>query len=197
MLTKLKKHKTEIIFCILLFLFPIIVGLVYALPFPQVIKVESGDLLGYYATTFGILGSFYTYRQEKRKSHIEHLRELRPCLIVEITEPDKNGVFSLSINNHSHNVLTNFYLYDAFLSSTIKKGKNTYTVTYNKTSEEANALAPQFNIVMDDDIIDPDGYPRYVQILCDDSDGNTWDCWYQKIDDCGKIYYYPQNIYIP
>ena len=88
MLTKLKKHKTEIIFCILLFLFPILVGLIYALPLPQVIKVESGDLLGYYATTFGILGSFYTYRQEKRKSHIEHLRELRPCLIVEITEPD-------------------------------------------------------------------------------------------------------------
>lgn len=140
MLTKLKKYKTESI-CICFLLFPIIVGLLYALPFPQVIKVESGDLLGYYATTFGILGSFYTYRQEKRKSQMEHQRELRPCLIVEITEPDKNGVFSLSISNLSRNVLTNFYLYDAFLSSTMKEGKNTYEVTYNKTSEEANALA--------------------------------------------------------
>lgn len=193
MLTKLKKYKTEITFCIFLFLFPIIVELICALPF----GVEGGDLLGYYATTFGLLGSFYIYRQEKRKSQIEHQRELRPCLIVEITEPDKNGVFSLSISNLSHNVLTNFYLYDTFLSSTMKEGKNTYEVTYNKTSEETNKLAPQFNITMDDDIIGTDGYPKYVQILCDDSDGNTWDCWYQKIDDCGKIYYYPQNIYIP
>lgn len=48
MLTKLKKYKTESI-CICFLLFPIIVGLLYALPFPQVIKVESGDLLGYYA----------------------------------------------------------------------------------------------------------------------------------------------------
>lgn len=193
MLTKLKEHKTEMIFCIFLFLFPIIVKLICALP----LGVEYGDLLGYYATTFVLLGSFYIYSQEKRKFQIEHQRELRPCLIVEITEPDKNGVFSLSISNCSRNMLTNFYLYDAFLSSTLKKGKNTYKVTYNKTSEETNELASQFNIVMDDDIIDPDGYPRYVQILCDDSDGNTWDCWYQKIDDCGKICYYPQNIYIP
>ena len=160
MLTKLKKRKTEIIFCIFLFLFPIIVELICALP----LGVDGGDLLGYYATTFGILGSFYIYRQEKRKSHIEHLRELQPCLIVEITEPDKNGVFSLSISNSSRNVLSNFYLYDAFLSSTIKKGKNTYKVTYNKSSEETNALAPQFNITMDDDIIGTDGYPKYVQI---------------------------------
>lgn len=193
MLTKLKKHKTEIIFCIFLFLFPIIIKLICALP----LGVEYGDLLGYYATTFGLLGSFCIYSQEKRKSQIEHQRELRPCLIVEITEQDKTGVFSLSISNYSHNVLTNFYLYDVFLSSTMKKGENTYKVTYNKASEETNKLVPQFNITMDDNVIDTDGYPKYVQILCDDSDGNTWDCWYQKINDCEKIYYYPQNIYIP
>ena len=41
-----------------LFCFPLGVGAIYALPLPRIINVEAGDLLAYYGTTFGIIGSF-------------------------------------------------------------------------------------------------------------------------------------------
>ena len=49
---------------------------------------------------------------------------------------------------------------------------------------------------MDPDIIDRDGYPRYVQLICDDKEGNAWDCCYHKVKDCDKIYYYPRDFEI-
>ena len=42
--------------------------------------------------------------------------------------------------------------------------------------------------ILDSDIIDEkDGYPKYIQILCEDTDRYTWNFEYHKINDCGKI----------
>ncbi|MCR4615692.1 MAG: hypothetical protein K5756_06040 [Clostridiales bacterium] len=49
---------------------------------------------------------------------------------------------------------------------------------------------------MDSEILDSDGFPKYVQLLCDDSDGNAWSCCYNKLHDCNNIYYYPGDIEI-
>lgn len=50
---------------------------------------------------------------------------------------------------------------------------------------------------MDDAIIDKtDGYPKYMQLLCDDVDKNEWKCEYIKIRDGRKICYYPDMIEI-
>ena len=49
---------------------------------------------------------------------------------------------------------------------------------------------------MDSDIIDSDSYPKYIQLLCNDKDGNTWNCCYYKVKDCDKIYYYPRDFEI-
>lgn len=49
---------------------------------------------------------------------------------------------------------------------------------------------------MDSDIIDTDGYPKYIQLLCDDKDGNAWNGCYYKVKDCDKIYYYPRDFEI-
>lgn len=179
----------------ILFLFPIVVGLIYALPLPQIVAVDSGDLLGYYATVFGIWGSFYTYRLEKRKSEKERRNDLKPHFIVEITEKNKNDVFSLTISNYIKSRVSHLYLYDCFLSSELKEKYN-LKVTYLKTIEEEDKLKPNYNITMDDEILDTDGYPKYVQIICDDIEGNTWNCCYHKINDCGKIYYYPRDFEI-
>ena len=51
----IKNNKRLVIVITVLLLFPIAVGLIYALPLPQIVAIDSGDLLGYYATTFGIL----------------------------------------------------------------------------------------------------------------------------------------------
>lgn len=176
-----------------MFLFPIVVGMIYALPLPQIVAVDSGDLLGYYATVFGIWGSFYTYRLEKRKSEIERNNDIKPQFIVELSKNDKSDIFSLIIRNHSKSTVSHLHLYDCFLSSEAKD-KCSLKITYLKTIEEEDKLKPDFNITMDDDIMDVDGYPKYVQLLCDDMDGKTWNCCYHKINDCGKIYYYPRDF---
>ena len=72
----LKRNKYFVGLFVVLFMFPIIVGLIYAIPIPQFVAVDSGDLLAYYGTTFGIIGSFITYRHELNKSKKE-----RVCLL--------------------------------------------------------------------------------------------------------------------
>ena len=49
---------------------------------------------------------------------------------------------------------------------------------------------------MDSEILDKDGFPQYVQLLCDDIDGNSWNCCYYKVKDCDKVYYYPRDFEI-
>lgn len=191
----IKNNKGLVILIAILLIFPIVVGLIYALPLPQIVAIDSGDLLGYYATTFGILGSFYTYRLEKRKNEKERKSELKPNFIIEIIKRDKNDIFSLKISNHARSSISHLYLYDVFLSAEAKE-KYTLKISYLKSIEEVNKLKPDFNITADDDIIDVDGYPKYIHLMCDDSDRNTWSCCYRKITDCEKIYYYPRDFEI-
>lgn len=190
---RIENNKPLFITIVIMFIFPIIVGLIYALPVPQFVAVECGDLLGYYATVFGIWGSFYTYRLEKQKSERERKREIMPHFAVNVSKAETSNAFLLSIKNIGTSCLSQLSLYDSFLASEVDK-EYTLTVTYLKTVEEEEKIKPDFNINMDNDIIDADGYPKYVQLLCDDIDGHTWDCSYYKINDCGKIYYYPRDI---
>lgn len=179
-----------------LFCFPLGVGAIYALPLPRIINVEAGDLLAYYGTTFGIIGSFVAYRIELKKKEKEKITELKPVFYVSVELIDKNkGLFKIDISNHSKQMLSYLYLYDEFITPIAKKD-HSFQVTYNKTTAEIETAKPQFNITMDPDIIDRDGYPRYVQLICDDKEGNAWDCCYHKVKDCDKIYYYPRDFEI-
>ena len=92
-------------------------------------------------------------------------------------------------------MLSYLSLYDEFIT-TIVQNNHTFQVTYNKTTEECEAIKPQFNITMDDRIIDSDGYPKYVQLICNDKEGNAWNCCYYKVKDCDKMYYYPRDFEI-
>lgn len=69
-----ESNRTAVWIAIVLLVFPIIVGLIYALPLPQVIAVSSEDMLSFYGTAFGIFGSFILYRLEKKN---EEKRETR------------------------------------------------------------------------------------------------------------------------
>ena len=69
-------------------------------------------------------------------------------------------------------------------------------MTYNNAEEQAEMTINRFNITMDPDIIDSDGYPKYVQIQCEDKDSNSWNCCYYKIKNCEKVYYYPRDFEI-
>jgi len=181
---------------LLLFLFPLVIGAIYALPFPQVIAVEAGDLLAYYGTVFGIIGSFVAYRREINKRNKERIRKLKPSFFIDVKLANEGkGIFQISINNHSEQTYSYLYFHDEFVSQIIREDCS-FQVTYNKTIEEMKKIGNCFNIIEDVDIIDSDGYPKHIDLLCDDKDGNTWSCCYHKVMNGGKIYYYPRDFEI-
>lgn len=190
----IRKNKIIILIFIALFLFPLIVGGIYAIPLPRIIDVEAGELLAYYGATFGIIGSFVAYRMEVRKKEKERIQELKPVFSVEVKPIDGNdGMFNIEIINHSTQLLTYLSFYDEFVSSIVQKNYS-FKATYNKTIKEKNLLNPTFNITMDPDITDSDGYPKYVQLICNDKEGNAWNCCYYRVKDCDKSYYYPRDF---
>lgn len=192
----LKRNKYFVGLFVVLFMFPIIVGLIYAIPIPQFVAVDSGDLLAYYGTTFGIIGSFITYRHELNKSKKERINELKPAFIVDVKKIKKEeDIFNIEIINRSQQTVTFLHFYDEFIS-TIINDKYSFKTTFNKTIKETEGINPDYNITMDSEILDNDGFPKYVQLLCDDSDGNSWNCCYYKVKDCDKIYYYPRDFEI-
>ena len=179
-----------------IFLFPIIIGAIYAMPLPQFVDVESGDLLAYYATTFGIIGSFITYQHKVRKSKKEKIKELKPTFVVEVDRVDEElDVFRVNIINLSQQSVTFLHFYDEFIA-TIVNDKYSLKTTFNKSIEEIESIDLDYNITMDSEIIDTDGFPKYIQLLCNDSEGNFWNCCYYKVRDCNKVYYYPRDFEI-
>ena len=175
--------------CIIIILFPLAIGLFYALPFPQIIKVESGDLLAFYGTMGGIVFSFWTYRREKAKEKRQRDKELRPQIMVELMKQKKSPVFEVSIHNLSSKPLRYVWFHEASIAQMVKQ-EITFTASYSLSSADVTKYDPDHNICSDENIIDQTGYPVYVQILCEDYDGNTWNCCFHKVND-SPIYYYP------
>ncbi len=192
-----KSNKYLIILFVILFLFPIVIGLFYALPLPQIVAVGSGDLLAYYGAFFGIVGSFVTYRIEIAKRKKERIKEIKPVFIVEVKRiyDEDIEVFSIDIINQSQKTITFLYLYDEFISPIINE-KYSFKITYNKSIDDIKRINPDYNITMDSEIVDTDKFPKYIQLLCNDSDGNNWNCYYGKIKNGDKVYYYPSDVKI-
>ena len=179
-----------------LLLFPLIIGFIYWLPLPQIIAVDSGELLAYYGTVFAILGSFVGYRIEMRKKEKEKNNKLRPFFIVNVNRIDEeNGIFEVNVKHKSKDILSYLYFYDTFISDEVKE-EYTFIVTYLNLLEDIDAKDIYINVTMDDEIMDNEGYPKYVQLLCNDIEGNLWDCCYYKVKDFDNIYYYPREVEI-
>lgn len=183
-----KKNRLLLFSIIAIILFPLIIGAVYALPLPQIVAVDCGDLLSFYGTALGIFSSFVIYRQEKIKERKENLKILRPKLTVEV---EKNGEqFLLKVQNYSDGPLMCVYLYDVYVGLVLEK-KSEFSVCYCQNTYASIKLNASYNITMDHEIMDSDGYPKYVQICCDDHEGNMWNCCFDKRSDGQKIFYYP------
>ena len=191
-----KRNKHLVGLLVALFIFPIIIGLIYSIPIPQIVAVDSGDLLAYYGTSFGIIGSYITYRHELSKSKKERIKELTPTFIVEVELVNKEeNIFEIGIINRSQQTVTFLHFYDEFISPIIND-KYSFKTTFNKTIAEVKRIDLDYNITMDPEILDNDGFPKYVQLLCEDRDGNSWNCCYYKVKDCDKVYYYPRDFEI-
>ena len=184
------------ILVISLVFFPLAIGVIYTLPLPKIIALEPGDLTSYYGTVFGILGSFILYRHEINKKEKERTQELKPFFTVDVSLIDNSfSLFKIDIRNHTKQPLSFLFFYDEFIATLVKR-EYSFQVTFNKTIEESEIIKPQFNITMDPEIVDSDGYQKYIQLLCDDKDGNALNCCYYKVKDCDRFYYYPRDFEI-
>lgn len=190
---KQRNNKIVMIIVITVLIFPLLVGAIYALPLPQVIAVESGDLLAYYGTSLGILGSFITYQAERKRTDKERTQNMKPIFAVEVCKcQDVQGLYNINITNLTEKPLSYLYLFDEFVSTAVSK-KYSFKVMFCQTN--ANQIQDlDFNITTDPEIMDNDDYPKYVQILCEDLDGHTWNCCYYKVKNGNQIYYYPREI---
>ena len=190
----LKKQKLSWLCFILLF--PLFVGWVYSLPLPQYIAVDSGDLLAFYGTAFGLLLSARMYLEVKQKESLERQKAIRPQLYVELVRrSDQSDLFDICVQKIGDQLIEDAYLYEKQIGAIINKVQ-CYTIAYCLNPSKAKDLSVDFNIEMDDEILDTDGYPKYIQILCYDADDNGWVCEFDKAKMQDKVLYiaHPPHI---
>ena len=172
-------------------LIPAIIEGIYSLPIKHSFSIDASSLLSFCGIAVGIIGSFCLYRYEKKCEETKRQKELQPSFLAEVIS-NEYGIFNIRIRSLTQSVFTHLYLYDELWVEMVSKDMNV-CVSFCKTKEDFQKLRHQgakMNITVDEDIIQLDGYPKYIQLTCEDIDGNTWVCDFYKVNDCGKITYY-------
>lgn len=194
----IKNYKITIMFIVIMLLIPIIVGVIYAIPIPQVLMVESGDVLSYYATSLGIIGSFITYREEKKKEKKERNRDIRPKLVLEVEQnKEKENIFKVDIRNIGKTSIQSVSVFDREICSCLEEGK-TKTINVKFTdgykSDEDDSISINYNV---QDIELNNGIPNCFLILCNDVDNQLWGLYYDKLpNEANKLYYSLNDFYL-
>ena len=178
-------------------IFPAILSIIYKKIYFRTPPLDSGDVLSYFATTFGIFGSFVTFYLTDKKEKETRNAEIKPKITVDLEKEDEK-VFKLTVYNCLQTPARNVFLYDEILDSKIEKYTTVY-VTYNMPNDEFNKYKEKYkncqNITIDEDIIE-NGYPKYILIDCDDVDGRMWQCEFNKIVNGSQIAYMNSNVYL-
>lgn len=187
-----KKNK----FIVMLLIAPFVIYIPYLLPF-KIFYFDYNAVLQYYGVALGILAAIMEYNNKSKEREVERLNDAKPNFFIDVRKKNED-IFELIIENHSNRMLTNIYLYDEFLCNVIdtkNSARIEINLTYLKTVDEMEILKKEnsgriININMDDEIIDNDGYPKYVQIYCDDILRNSWECSFNKSNDSAKLHYW-------
>lgn len=184
---RLKSDNNLKLLCAIL-VFPLIIGIIYSLPCKQIIAIDSGNLLSFYGTALGISASYYMYIDTKRKEKQKEIIRKTPKLHIAVDKVNAN-VFKIGVYNLVETCIMDIYLYNENADEDLDDGK-TFEVAFNLSIDEEKRIKPQYNITDYEDIIDRDGYPKFVQIGCCDEDGNRWGLTYDKwVRDNDIVYY--------
>lgn len=190
----IKSKRHLIIFSILIFSFPFVLGCLYpiiAIDF----AIDANELLKYFATAFGIFASFATYRHEINKQKKLKRHDLQPDVFVDVkTKPDNAQVYIVSIYNHSNYPIKEYFIFEIYVKEPMQNYRD-YKICFNKTDDEFEKLKEKegnlINVCCDENIMDIDGLPKYILINCDDNENNMWNCIFEKKDIQQKKYYIP------
>ena len=174
-------RKKEFKCAVILFLFPLLVGVFYSLPLPQYIAVDCGDLLSYYATAFGLFGSIYIFLQENKNRKKEHESQLAPALHVSLRK--EQDVYKLRIAFLKEQTLSEVILYDQMLCEKVS-GKQIIEkmIYFGKKGSIGKGNSVDF-VFSDSGLFAEDEklYPDYIQIVCCDVEHNCWVCDFRRI----------------
>lgn len=193
----LSKFRIVFLSVVIFIIFPVILSIIYKKIYFRTPPLDSGDVLSYFATTFGIFGSFVTFYLTNKKEKEIRNAEIKPKITVDLEKEDEK-VFKLTVYNCLQTPARNVFLYDEILDSKIEKYTTVY-VTYNMPNDEFSKYKEKYkncqNITLDEDIIE-NGYPKYILIDCDDVDGRMWQCEFNKIVNGSQIAYMNSNVYL-
>lgn len=183
-----------------LLLFPFLVIAICGMPCLQKFSLNSGELLTYYGVVFGIFASYYKYSEDRKKAEREKRVQQTPAFSVALERlPENDRLFHISIALIKNVIIRDIYLYDEFLYASLSKDQYIQkTIGFSLTKEEKQEIQTPFdlNITMDNEILDVDGYPKYVQIVCDDLEGNSWVCDFSKVVSSNQVLYHPVLTWI-
>lgn len=170
-------HRTSACIALLLLLFPLGVGALYALPLPQIIAIDSGELLNYYAIAFGLFGSAFAYLENKKKNELAKEKESVPHLAVKLIKSGE--IFLIEMKNAGTTAINDIYLYDQRLKLSLRAGE-TYTekLIFSKRTDGGDVVCIWG---YDDFDVDEFGYPDYVQIGVSDSLDRGWSLTYTRM----------------
>lgn len=195
-LKKIERHIFR--YCwIYILIFPLVLGGIYALPFPQIIMLEANELLTYYGVAFGLLGSYYKYSEDKRKEKHERIKNAMPFFDVKVEQYKSNTkLLTICLQLINDRSIFDIYLYDEPLCNYLKPNTKKKVLVGFDLSEEEKSNADCLNITMERDILDSDGYPKYIQIICGDTENFNWVCEFEKFKIGDKVEYRPMIPWI-
>lgn len=179
-----KSNKFSVIYMSFVFILPLVIGFIKSMNLPNIINISSSELLTYYGSAITIIGSVNIVMNKKEKIEKSKYSSLKPKFIIDITK-NNDDIFVFEIKNQNQLQYSCLYVYDEHIKN-VMNDNEIISLTFNKKTE--NVLN-----INNADIIDYDGYPKYFQLCCDDIDGNMWNCVFTKINDAGKVYYYPKS----
>lgn len=186
---KIIRKNTAIILFLAILLFPLVVKLICLIPPLKEIGLDSDGCLAFYGTAFGIFASFYTYRAEKRKSELQHRRDIMPKISIELQQRrTQRELFDLSIYISGDRPLFDVFLFDEYVFGKIGKSEK-ISISFGLSKEQQDSLKPDVNVLADEIIDTTDEYPKYIQIVCHDIENTGWVCNFDKVDCNGKRFY--------
>ena len=180
----------KVAFAIFLFILPLIIDLIYHVPI-EFFFISESDLLQFYGVTFGIFASYVTYSYEKEKSRKSRDSELKPCMAVKLI-PCEGDNFEISISNVNDVVITDLFLFDELIDNVLQSQKK-YKVNFNPENKNSNIL--DFSNY-DKDLVDTDGYPKYILISSCDAEDRMWQSEYLKHSNGKEKTYILKDIYL-
>lgn len=162
--------------------------------FPDFYGGYTGNLLSYYGVFGGLIISVWTYQDGKEREEKKRRNNLKPQFAIKVSEFENTaGLYTLSVFNFCNKPLRSVSLNgDAHIVCIEKEGS--FNIDCRCDQEETY----NFNNKNSTVYIEPDdeGLPSFVEICCDDEEGNTWAFDYKKVHYNKEYSYLQYDSYI-